>query len=55
MPRKYSITFTNDESGEIVTVDGELSDEEVKVLEAFVKEAEEVWRYLNYSMILAIR
>lgn len=44
MPRKYDISLTIDDTGETVSASGELSDEEVKILEAFVQEAEQVWQ-----------
>jgi len=43
MPQKYELSLINDETGETVSISGEFSDEEVKVLEAFVREADEVW------------
>ena len=43
MPKEYKVELINDETGETVSVSGELSDEEVKLLEAFVKYADEVW------------
>lgn len=43
MPQKYKIDLINDETGETVSLSGELSDNEVKLLEAFVKYADEVW------------
>lgn len=43
MPQKYELSLINDETGETVSVSGEFSDEEVRVLEAFIKEADEVW------------
>ena len=43
MPRAYKIDLINDETGETVSVSGELSDDEVKLLEAFIKYADEVW------------
>ena len=43
MPQKYQIDLINDETGETVSVSCELSDDEVKLLESFVKYADEVW------------
>ena len=43
MPQKVKIDLINDETGETVSVSGEFSDDEVRLLEAFVKYADEVW------------
>lgn len=43
MPQKYELSLNNDETGETISISGEFSDEEVKILEAFIIEAEEVW------------
>lgn len=43
MPQNYELTLINDETGETVSVSGEFSDTEVKLLEAFINYADEVW------------
>ncbi len=43
MPQNYELSLINDETGETVSISGEFSDEEIKLLDAFIKEADEVW------------
>lgn len=43
MPQKFELSLIIDETGGTVSISGEFSDEEVKLLEAFAREADEVW------------
>jgi hypothetical protein len=43
MPVKYKLDIIIDETGEEISRSGELSDDEVKLLEDFVQYADEVW------------
>jgi hypothetical protein len=43
MPKKFKLLMSIEETGEKVSQEYELSDDEISVLEAFIKEADEVW------------
>jgi hypothetical protein len=43
MSKKYELSLINDETGETTSIAGEFSDDETRLIEEFVKEAEEVW------------
>ena len=43
MPQRFKLTMRINETGENVSQEGELSDDEIRLLEAFIEEADEVW------------
>jgi hypothetical protein len=43
MPQRFKLTMSINETGESVSQEGELSDDEIRLLEAFIEEADEVW------------
>jgi hypothetical protein len=43
MPQKYKLSMTINDTGESVSQEVELSDDEISALEAFVAEADQVW------------